>query len=219
MLEDPSGPPISQPRSVNLGSCSHIPSASYPGRSPVARLRLTPADAILHGLRRCLAGVQSRGVGWTPGDRRRRGRSGVRVDVPDDGRQARRVATTAPDFGDEMGEGVEVELPGTGGVGRIEFLQFRKKAEHFLKQHLGEAVVARARPFNRSRSTTSPTSGASSSPVSVMTTRSPRPARRPAASACSSAHSLGWTVLRARQPSPTSSASSDSARIRSNSST
>ena len=50
------------------------------------------------------------------------------------------------DFGDEMGEGVEVELPGTGGaVGSIEFLQFRKKAEHFLKQHLGDAAVAKVR--------------------------------------------------------------------------
>ena len=50
------------------------------------------------------------------------------------------------DFGDEIGEGVEVELPGTGGaVGSAEFLQFRKKAEHFLKQHLGEAAVAKVR--------------------------------------------------------------------------
>jgi type I restriction enzyme R subunit len=50
------------------------------------------------------------------------------------------------DFGDEMGEGVEVELPGTGGaVGSAEFLQFRKKAEHFLHQHLGDAAVAKVR--------------------------------------------------------------------------
>jgi type I restriction enzyme R subunit len=50
------------------------------------------------------------------------------------------------DFQDEIGEGVEVELPGTGGaVGSTEFLQFRKKAEHFLKQNLGEAAVAKVR--------------------------------------------------------------------------
>ena len=50
------------------------------------------------------------------------------------------------DFGDEIGEATEIELPGTGGaVGSIEFLQFRKKAEHFLKQNLGEAAVAKVR--------------------------------------------------------------------------
>jgi type I restriction enzyme R subunit len=50
------------------------------------------------------------------------------------------------DFSDEIGPGSEIELPGTGGaVGSSEFLQFRKKAEHFLKQHLGEAAVAKVR--------------------------------------------------------------------------
>jgi type I restriction enzyme R subunit len=50
------------------------------------------------------------------------------------------------DFGDEIGEGVDVALPGTGGAaGSTEFLQFRKKAEQFLKQHLGEAPVAKVR--------------------------------------------------------------------------
>lgn len=35
---------------------------------------------------------------------------------------------------------------GTGGaVGSVEFLQFRKKAEHFLQQHLGDAAVAKVR--------------------------------------------------------------------------
>jgi type I restriction enzyme R subunit len=50
------------------------------------------------------------------------------------------------DFGDELGEATEIELPGTGGaVGSVEFLQFRKKAEQFLKQNLGEAAVAKVR--------------------------------------------------------------------------
>ncbi len=50
------------------------------------------------------------------------------------------------DFGDEIGDGSVVDLPGTGGaVGSTEFNQFRKKAEHFLKQHLGEAAVAKVR--------------------------------------------------------------------------
>jgi type I restriction enzyme R subunit len=50
------------------------------------------------------------------------------------------------DFNDEIGPATQIELPGTGGaVGSTEFLQFRKKAEHFLKQHLGEAAVAKVR--------------------------------------------------------------------------
>ena len=49
-------------------------------------------------------------------------------------------------FIDEMGHAVAVELPGTGGaVGSAEFIQFRKKAEHFLKEHLGGAAVAKVR--------------------------------------------------------------------------
>jgi len=49
-------------------------------------------------------------------------------------------------FIDEIGEGVHIELPGTGGAeGSTEFLQFRKKAEHFLKEQLGEAAVAKVR--------------------------------------------------------------------------
>lgn len=50
------------------------------------------------------------------------------------------------DFADDIGEGTGVVLPGAGGVvGSAEFVQFRKKAEHFLKEHLGEAVVAKVR--------------------------------------------------------------------------
>ena len=49
-------------------------------------------------------------------------------------------------FGDEIGEATEIELPGTGGaVGSSEFIQFRKKAEHFLKQNLGESSIAKVR--------------------------------------------------------------------------
>ena len=50
------------------------------------------------------------------------------------------------DFIDEIGESTVVELPGTGGsVPSIEFDQFRKKARHFLKEHLAEEVVAKVR--------------------------------------------------------------------------
>ncbi|MEM8621308.1 MAG: DEAD/DEAH box helicase family protein [Actinomycetota bacterium] len=50
------------------------------------------------------------------------------------------------DFSDELGDGVEVELPGTGGaVGSAEYLQFRKKAEHFLKEHMADEPVAKVR--------------------------------------------------------------------------
>ena len=48
------------------------------------------------------------------------------------------------DFTDEIGEVIEFELPGTGGaVASNEFNQFRKKARHFLKEHLAEGVVAK----------------------------------------------------------------------------
>ena len=49
------------------------------------------------------------------------------------------------DFTDSIGPSVEVTLPGTGTGGSSEFVQFRKKAEAFLRQHLGEAVVAKVR--------------------------------------------------------------------------
>ncbi len=49
-------------------------------------------------------------------------------------------------FTDELGAGVEVVLPGTGGASESrEFAQFRKKAQHFLKEHLAEAAVAKVR--------------------------------------------------------------------------
>jgi type I restriction enzyme R subunit len=49
-------------------------------------------------------------------------------------------------FVDQLGAGVEVELPGTGGANEsTEFAQFRKKAQHFLKEHLAEATVAKVR--------------------------------------------------------------------------
>ena len=50
------------------------------------------------------------------------------------------------DFADELGVSVEIDLPGTGGaVAGNEFVQFRKKAEHFLRENLGEGVVAKVR--------------------------------------------------------------------------
>lgn len=50
------------------------------------------------------------------------------------------------DFTDDIGNGSIVELPGTGGaVASTEFLQFRKKAEHFLRQHLADDAIAKVR--------------------------------------------------------------------------
>lgn len=50
------------------------------------------------------------------------------------------------DFTDEIGPATTIELPGTGGaIGSSEFVQFRKKAEHFLKEHLGEVTAAKVR--------------------------------------------------------------------------
>ena len=50
------------------------------------------------------------------------------------------------DFTDELGEAEDVVLPGTGGaIVSNEFDQFRKKAEHFLKENLAEDVVAKVR--------------------------------------------------------------------------
>jgi type I restriction enzyme R subunit len=49
-------------------------------------------------------------------------------------------------FKDELGAVVEVELPGTGGAKEgTEFAQFSKKVQHFLKEHLAEATVAKVR--------------------------------------------------------------------------
>jgi type I restriction enzyme R subunit len=49
-------------------------------------------------------------------------------------------------FVDDIGEDIDIVLPGTGGaIGSYGFLQFRKKAEHFLRENLGEAVVSKVR--------------------------------------------------------------------------
>jgi type I restriction enzyme R subunit len=49
-------------------------------------------------------------------------------------------------FTDELGTGVEVELPGIGGANEsTEFAQFRKKAQHFLRENLAETAVAKVR--------------------------------------------------------------------------
>ncbi len=49
-------------------------------------------------------------------------------------------------FTDEIGEAAEIDLPGTGGsVASTDFEQFAKKAQHYLKEHLAEDVVARVR--------------------------------------------------------------------------
>ena len=71
-------------------------------------------------------------------------RKRLRLLVPLIERSKRNVVYT--NFADEQGVGVEIELPGTGGVAEgAEFIQFRKKAEHFLKEHLAEAAVAKVR--------------------------------------------------------------------------
>ncbi|WP_426572203.1 DEAD/DEAH box helicase family protein [Aquihabitans sp. McL0605] len=51
------------------------------------------------------------------------------------------------DFQDMIGATSEIDLPGTGGAAGTspEFAQFRKKAEHFLKEHLAEEAVAKVR--------------------------------------------------------------------------
>jgi type I restriction enzyme R subunit len=50
------------------------------------------------------------------------------------------------DFEDEIGTGSVVDLPGTcGTVGSPEFAQFRKKAQHYLREHLSHPAVAKLR--------------------------------------------------------------------------
>jgi len=50
------------------------------------------------------------------------------------------------DFEDVIGPSSVVELPGTGGESRSpEFAQFRKKARHYLKEHLEEPAVVKVR--------------------------------------------------------------------------
>jgi len=49
-------------------------------------------------------------------------------------------------FSDDIAEGTEVILPGTGnssGDENPEFAQFEKKAKHFLSGHLGEGAIAK----------------------------------------------------------------------------
>jgi type I restriction enzyme, R subunit len=71
-------------------------------------------------------------------------RKKLRLLVPLIERTKKNVIYTS--FSDEQGEGIEIELPGTGGiVESSEFSQFRKKAEHFLKEHLAEPAVAKVR--------------------------------------------------------------------------
>jgi type I restriction enzyme R subunit len=48
-------------------------------------------------------------------------------------------------FSDSLGDTSEIGLPGIGSIASAEFAQFRKKAEHFLKEHLAEAAVAKVR--------------------------------------------------------------------------
>lgn len=47
------------------------------------------------------------------------------------------------DFEDSFGGDREVALPGTGGGDSYEFMQFRKKAQHFLKENLAEDAVTK----------------------------------------------------------------------------
>ena len=50
------------------------------------------------------------------------------------------------DFTDSLGDGTEVEIPGTGGaLGSPDFAQFRKKAQRFLFDNLADEIVAKVR--------------------------------------------------------------------------
>jgi type I restriction enzyme R subunit len=52
-------------------------------------------------------------------------------------------------FADAIGPGVEIDLPGVGGaLESAEFAQFRKKAQHFLKEHLADSAIAKVRSGN-----------------------------------------------------------------------
>ena len=70
-------------------------------------------------------------------------RRGLRHLAPLIERGKKKVVYT--DFEDSFGGDREVALPGTGGGDSYEFMQFRKKAQHFLKENLGEAAVAKVR--------------------------------------------------------------------------
>ena len=71
-------------------------------------------------------------------------RKRLRALVPLIDRTKKKVIYT--NFADSGGDAVEVVLPGAG-AGDIspEFAQFRKKAQHFLQEHLAEAAVAKVR--------------------------------------------------------------------------
>ncbi len=50
------------------------------------------------------------------------------------------------DFEDQIGTGKVIDIPGTSGeAGSTEFVQFRRKAERFLQENLGEAAIAKVR--------------------------------------------------------------------------
>ena len=50
------------------------------------------------------------------------------------------------DFTDSLGDGTEIEIPGTGGtVGSSDFAQFRNKAQHFLARNFADQIVAKVR--------------------------------------------------------------------------
>ena len=70
-------------------------------------------------------------------------RRGLRELVPLIERSKKKAVYT--DFEDTFGGDREVVLPGTGGGDSYEFMQFRKKAQNFLKEHLGEDAVAKVR--------------------------------------------------------------------------
>lgn len=71
-------------------------------------------------------------------------RKNLRLLVPLIERTKKTVVYTA--FVDEQGVGVEIDLPGVGGlVESADFAQFRKKAQHFLHEHVAEAAVAKVR--------------------------------------------------------------------------
>ncbi len=117
----------------------------------------------------------------------------------------------------DAGPAVEVELPGTGGLnGSRELVQFRKKAEAFLKDHLGDAAIAKVRSGD-------PLTAADSAELQrilvaaglAATRPLPRPVDVPVRSACSSAHWSASTAPPRGPPSPTSSTTSAAAGTRS----
>lgn len=71
-------------------------------------------------------------------------RKNLRLLVPLIERTKKNIVYT--NFVDEQGIGVEIDLPGIGGAtGSSEFAQFRKRAEHFLKENLADRAVAKVR--------------------------------------------------------------------------